>query len=344
MSTPHAVPAVFRGALLVPALLLASSPAARAEPVVFAFQGRVQFVFDGRGAVDDAVTVGSRLAGYYVFESTTPNSSDFKGEGQEGIYHHGAPPAGVWLRVGQNWFGSHRLAPDFDIVVHNDFGFVGSDDYGFISRRNVARYPSPPGLIDRLDIHWLATTAPEVGTVFDSVALPLWPPDLRAFNSNTLTIYGECTPCAAPAAFFRIEATLTSLRRIPPWHARADTNLDGRVDRADFADLARHFGAANMSFGADAMTMDGDLDGDGAVTLMDLGLLRQAFSTDASLAAAAVPEPPAGVVALAALAACGGWAGRPRRTLPHGAACSRHESPPAARPRATLRRTVIHVK
>jgi hypothetical protein len=281
---------------LAAALALAPRPAA-AEPVAFAFRGLVRNVFDGRGAVDDAVVAGTPLYGYYVFDSDTKNSSDFHGEGSEGLYHHGAPPAGVWLRVGRNWFGSDRLHPDFDILVHNDFGFVGSDDYGFESRRNFARYPSPPGFIDRLDIRWFATTAPRAGTVFDDVSLPLVPPDLRAFADNRLTIYGECTLCAAPAAFFNIEGTLTSLRRVPLWHVRADADLDGRVGRADFAAFTAHYGARNMSLAADAMGVDGDVDGDGAVTLADLLLLRQAYAT-AMATPAAVPEPAAASLAV----------------------------------------------
>lgn len=43
--------------------------------------------------------------------------------------------------------------------------------------------------------------------------MPLTPPDLDLLGGGLLTVYGECTRCAAPAAFFRIEATLTSLTR-----------------------------------------------------------------------------------------------------------------------------------
>ena len=39
------------------------------------------------------------------------------------------------------------------------------------------------------------------------------PPNLSLLGGGLLTVYGECTPCLAPAAFFRIEATLTSLTR-----------------------------------------------------------------------------------------------------------------------------------
>jgi hypothetical protein len=55
-------------------------------------------------------------------------------------------------------------------------------------------------------------------SVFTSVELPLTPPDLSLLGGGTLEIEGECTPCAGPAAFFRISGTMTSLfalHRVP---------------------------------------------------------------------------------------------------------------------------------
>jgi hypothetical protein len=283
-----------------------------ADPVVFALEGRVESVFDGRSAVDDSVGRGSRITGYYVFDSDTPNSERPTGFNDVGIYHHERPPAGVWLRVGRNVYGSDRLRPDFDIFVHNDFGFVGSDDYGFNSRRNVARYSEPAAFMDRLDIDWFASTAPRHGDVFNDVSLPLEPPDLTKLGGGTLTIYGECTMCAAPSAFFRIEGTVTSLRRVRPQTVLADMDMDGVVGRGDFARLAAHYGARNMVPAADVMD-DGDLDGDGAVNLLDVLALRGAMDHNGPVAGAAVPEPSALALTLVGMAAFA-WRIRRRRS------------------------------
>ena len=75
--------------------------------------------------------------------------------------------------------------------------------------------------VDRLDLDWLASTITE--DPLQSADLPLTPPDLSLLGGGLLTVYGECTRCMGPAAFFRIEATLTSLRR--PVRISADREL-----------------------------------------------------------------------------------------------------------------------
>jgi hypothetical protein len=95
--------------------------------------------------------------------------------------------------------------------VNNEIGFAGADEYGFVSRNNVARGLPDGAPVDRLDLNWLASTITE--NPLPSANLPLIPPDLSLLGGGLLTVYGECTLCLAPAAFFRIEATLASLTR-----------------------------------------------------------------------------------------------------------------------------------
>ena len=269
-----------------------------AAPVAFGFTGTVTEVFDGLGALEDRVTPAMPFVGAYLFDSETRNSAPSGGEGQMGLYHHEKPPAGVFVKVDGMAFASNFFQPDFDITVNNDFGFVGSDDYGFESRNNRWRGLNPEAPVDDSNIRWFTSTAPQQGQVFNSVELPLDPPSLDELGGGLFTIYGQCSQCAGPAAFFRIDGTLTSLFEIP---LPGDMNGDGRVDRRDVADVARHLGRADQT----PMT-GGDLDGDGAVSIADLALLQLGLSTaispaSASPAASAVPEPATILPAIAGL-------------------------------------------
>jgi hypothetical protein len=179
-----------------------------AVPITFLFTGTVQSVFDGLGQLDSSVDVGSAFSGVYTFDSDTPNTAKPVVEGEAGLYEHDAPPAGVTIDVGNFTFRSVPAAPDFDLIVNNDFGFAGSDDYGFTSHNNEAVGLPTPGLANQLDIQWFAQS---FNNPFNSVDLPLVPPDLSLLGGGLLTIRGECTPCAGPAAFFEIQGTFTSL-------------------------------------------------------------------------------------------------------------------------------------
>jgi len=286
------------------ALLSGLASSTVAAPVAFGFTGTVTEVFDGLGALQDQVAPRMPFAGAYVFESTTPNTG-FVGEGEAGLYHHDKPLAGVFVAVDGMAFLSNFLHPDFDIIVNNDFGFVGSDDYGFTSRNNRWIGLRPDAPVDDLNIRWFVSTFP--GTVFDSVELPLDPPTLRDFGGGGIfTIYGQCSRCAGPAAFFQIDGTLTSLFKIfPP----GDMNGDGRIDRRDIADAVQYLGT-----GDHPPLTNGDVDGDGAVTLVDLSLVQSGLAAAGLPSpAAAVPEPATVVLALAGLAWAFARAGRMRR-------------------------------
>jgi hypothetical protein len=79
-----------------------------------------------------------------------------------------------------------------------------------------------------------------------------------------------------------------------------DVTLDGTVDRRDLAQLAQSYG---MRSGA--RWLDGDLNGDGGVGLVDLALVQRNLGQTSAWSpnAVMVPEPPAALLTLAALVA-----------------------------------------
>ncbi|HXV76496.1 MAG TPA: hypothetical protein VD788_09270 [Candidatus Polarisedimenticolaceae bacterium] len=245
------LPSVARRLGIAASLLLAGIPAA-GEPVTFVFKAEVTNVFDGLGALGGRVEPGTIVRGTYTFDSETPNTAEPVDEGELGLYHHDRPPARVRLFAGPFVFRSVPSVPVVDIHVANDFGFAGTDEYGFTSANNQARglYPSAP--VDRIDLAWRAQNFS--GQPFTSAALPLTPPDLTILGGGLLTIYGECTLCAGPAAFFRIEGRLTSLRRavhmvVDHDALRCDPNPAYEI--AGFYDLVRGDLAALRANGGD---------------------------------------------------------------------------------------------
>jgi hypothetical protein len=284
------------GVSLLVVVLSAGRRDAIAAPVSFGFMGSVTEVFDGLNALGNRVTPGMPFVGVYLFDSETPNSAPSGGEGQAGLYHHEKPPAGVAVKLDTIAFASNFFEPDFDIIVNNDFGIVGSDDYGFESRNNLWRGLEPGAPIDSLNIRWFTSTAPQPGTVFDSVALPLDPPNLNELGGGLLTIYGECSRCAGPASYFRIDGTLNLLIEVP---LPGDINRDGQIDRRDVADITQHLGSA-----APVPMAGGDIDGDGFVSVNDFALLQLGLSPGTAASAAsssAVPEPATVLPALVGL-------------------------------------------
>ena len=138
--------------VLFASLVLWPSPA-RAAPVTFTFTAQTQSVFDGLGALDQTAAPNSAFTGTFTFDFQTPNTAQPVDEGEAGLYHHDAPPAGIRMQVGNFLFRSTPAESDFDIIVNNEVGFSGADEYGFLSRSNEAR-----GLLTGLPIGRLDNT------------------------------------------------------------------------------------------------------------------------------------------------------------------------------------------
>jgi hypothetical protein len=189
--------------------VLALAGLVRANPVTFEFAGTVTEVFDGLGTLEDRVDEGAPFSGAYTFESNTPNTAEPVSEGEAGLYEHDLSPAGVEVRVGGFVFQNRSDGLDFDVIVNDNFCFTRADEYGFVSQANeIVGVPFDPPFY-ALSIRWLASTI--AFEPFSNVDLPTTPPSLELLGGGLFEIHGDCVVCAGPAAFFRVEGTLTSL-------------------------------------------------------------------------------------------------------------------------------------
>jgi hypothetical protein len=269
---------------------LYTAPAGGA-PITFAFTGTVQTVFDGLGALDSSVEVEGEFVGSYTFDAETVNTAPPFDEGQTGLYHHDVPPAGVRVRVGHFTFRSAPSRPDFDIIVNDEVGFAGADEYGFVSRNNEAMGLLTTVPIGRLDVDWMASTIRN--NAIDGTSLPTVPPDLELLGGGLSRIEGECTLCAGPAAFFRIEGTLDSLVRI----VLGDMDDDGEVGGLDVDPFVDVLLASRFDVAA-------DMNGDGVVNGLDVDPFVAAVIGGG---VQQIPEPSTLLLCINALGVVGGW-------------------------------------
>ena len=324
----------FAAALLLVCLLPFAAAPARGEAVTFAFTGLVQRVFDGLGVLDESVRTDGLFRGSYTFDSDTPNSAPPTDEGEAGLYRHESPPAGVRTRIGNFTFRTVGAAPQFEILVNNNFGFTGADEYGFSSYNNEALGLAADAPIDQLAIDWFAWTLD--GDPFDSVALPTTPPDLAVLGGGSFTVLGECSRCDGPAAFFRIEGTLTSLVTSPP----GDMDCDGDVDHDDtddfvlgLVDAARYESRAGFP-----PSLNGDINQDGVFDFDDIPPFVDLLNRVDELGTAfqSVPEPATHLLAAVAALVLASFKQRRSRRVKAGRRSGRSSS--AAGSAATLRR------
>ena len=171
------------GLLLVGAVFLAGALPAKGFPVTIYIEAVVDTVDDSGNYLEGKISPGSLITGYYIYESTTPDSSPL--DPVVGHYYHYSPPAGISLTVGGFDFKTNPTNVNFLIGVGNN-GPSGNDIYWFTSYNNV---PLSNGtLVD--SIVWQLDDP--TGNALSSDALPTTPPVLDDWQSgNLLRLYGE---------------------------------------------------------------------------------------------------------------------------------------------------------
>ena len=161
--------------IFVLATLLLSAPLAKAVPVTIEITGEVTSI-EGTG-VPDTIQVGDIFTGTYIYDSATPNTSDF---GNIGRYVHNSP------------YGIDVLLEDFEFrtelnhtgqfEVEITEGGANYDWYKIISNENVP--------IDGITVESISWVLGAPSTI-SSIALPTSAPEITDWTINVLEISGQ---------------------------------------------------------------------------------------------------------------------------------------------------------
>jgi len=160
--------------------LALSATGARAAVITIQIEAIVDTVWDDGNYLEGKIEPGDMITGFYVYESTTPDSSPL--DPVQGNYWHYAPPAGIALTVG----GFNFMTDPFNVAVHvairND---VPDDIYVIGSSNNL---PLSNGTVVQ-SIYWQVNDPTR--SAFSSDALPTTTPVLSDWERNHLRMYAD---------------------------------------------------------------------------------------------------------------------------------------------------------
>ncbi len=166
----------------------------KASLITIEIEAIVDSVDDDYGYLEGKINPGDTITGFYIYESTTPDSSP--DDPVVGHYYHYAPPAGISLTVGGFEFKTDPTNIDFLVGIVND-NPSGHDIYWIHSYNNLDL--SNGTLVD--SIYWQLNDL--TGSVFSSDALPTTAPILDDWQRNHLRLGGE-------RGRYIVDATVTS--------------------------------------------------------------------------------------------------------------------------------------
>ena len=150
---------------------------ARAALVTIEIEAAVDSVLDEGNYLEGKIEAGDIITGFYVYESTTPDSSPL--DPVQGNYWHYAAPAGIALTVGGFNFMTDPFSIAFHVAVRNN-SLSGDDSYWLASDNNL---PLSNGTqVD--EILW--SLRDPSGTALSSDALSTSAPVLEDWQSNIL--------------------------------------------------------------------------------------------------------------------------------------------------------------
>jgi len=159
---------------------LISCPApAEATLITIEIEAVVDSVGDPHGYLQGKIKAGDMIRGFYVYESTTPDSSPL--DPVQGNYWHYAPPAGIALTVG----GFNFMTDPFDIAFHlaiRNNSLSGDDSYWLASHNNLPLSNGSP-----VESIWWQLND-NTGSALSSDALPTTFPFLGDWHANVLGI------------------------------------------------------------------------------------------------------------------------------------------------------------
>jgi hypothetical protein len=158
---------------------LALSPSdAQAALVTIQIEAVVDSVEDRSNYLEGNIGVGDLITGFYVYESTTPDSSP--SDPVQGNYWHYAPPAGIALTVGGFNFMTDPFNTAFHVAVRNSS--TREDSYWLATHNNLPLSNGTP--VDY--IFWQLNY--NTGNALSSDALPTTAPLLGDCQTNVLGI------------------------------------------------------------------------------------------------------------------------------------------------------------
>lgn len=188
---------------IVVLLLTLGLPKAEAYPVIIEIEATVDIVSDNNNYLEGKINVDDIITGYYIYESTTPDSSP--SDPVQGNYWHYEPPAGISLTVGGFDFVTDPCNVEFSVYIRNN-NLSGDDIYGVESWNNL---PLSNGTSVDF-IYWQLNDNTATALMNDS--LPTTAPILDDWTSNIFNIIGD-TSCEGGT--FGIVAHVTTAEIVP---------------------------------------------------------------------------------------------------------------------------------
>lgn len=191
-----------KAALLLSGLLLsalASGPAS-AEQVRVRVTARVSGINDANNWLAGKVVLGQRVNGLYVYNTNTPNQSQFPDS--SGLYRPYANEARIRFAVGSLVFESKQPTQGIDIqVVPQTFGM---GQFMINSRENKP-------LADGTGVNGIFMQLAGRGNVTESVALPNVAPNLQHYLPKEVII-----DAFSPAGVYSIQAQIETAELVVP--------------------------------------------------------------------------------------------------------------------------------
>ena len=157
--------------------LILRPPDAQAALITIQIEAVVDSVQDEGNYLEGKIGVGDIITGYYVYESSTPDSSPL--DPVQGNYWHHAAPAGIALTVG----GFNFMTDPFNIAFHVGIRNSVPDDIYVIGSSN--NLPLPNGT-PVMTIYWQLNDA--TASIFSTDALPTTVPSLGEWQTNHLRL------------------------------------------------------------------------------------------------------------------------------------------------------------
>jgi hypothetical protein len=188
---------------LAAVLVLMLGRGALAELITIQIEAIVDSVVDngsGTGFLNGQVIVGDTITGYYIYESTTPDSEP--SYPTVGRYQHTTSPCGIFLNVGGFEFYTNLSNVDFLLGIADNVTSGGLHDSYWLDSYNNLILSNGSQVAN---ISW--SLRDNLATAISDISIPFSAPALADWQANRLVIEGEKD---SQGRYFTIDAHVTS--------------------------------------------------------------------------------------------------------------------------------------